>query len=111
VFWSETIGERGPAGLMRVFVASPLHSYTGGRAEVEGRGSSLADVLADLDRRYPGIRFRVVDEQGRVRPHIRFFVGGQLAERLSHPIGPGEDVHIIAALSGGACPRHLWGER
>ena len=86
---------------MRVFIPSPLHSYTGGRAEVEGEGASLAEMLRDLDGRYPGVRFRIIDEQDQIRPHIRFFVAGEMAQSISHPIRPGEDVHIICALSGG----------
>jgi hypothetical protein len=86
---------------MRVFVPNPLHSYTSGRAEVEGTGASLAELLADLDRRYPGFRFRIIDEQNHIRPHIRFFVNGEMARSISHPISPGEDVQIICALSGG----------
>ncbi len=87
---------------MRVFVASPLHSYTGGRGEVEGAGATLAEVLADLDRRYPGIRFRIIDEQDRIRHHMRLFVGEEPASTLAQPIRPGQDVHILQALSGGA---------
>ncbi|HLF49768.1 MAG TPA: MoaD/ThiS family protein [Methylomirabilota bacterium] len=86
---------------MRVFIASPLHSYTGGRGEVEGRGATLGEVLADLDARYPGLRFRVIDEQDRVRPHMKLFVGGEPAESLAHPIPPGQEVHILQSLSGG----------
>jgi molybdopterin synthase sulfur carrier subunit len=87
---------------MRVFVGSPLHSYTAGRGEVEGNGETLADVLADLDRRYPGIRFRVVDEQERIRPHMKIFVGGEPAVTLAEPVGADRDVHILPALSGGS---------
>ena len=87
---------------MRVFIASPLHSYTGGRGEVEGRGATLGEVLAGLDTSYPGLRFRVIDEQDRVRPHMKIFVGGEPVSTLIHPIRAGEDVHILAALSGGS---------
>ena len=86
---------------MRVFIASPLHSYTGGRGEVEGRGATVGEVLADLDARYPGLRFRVIDEQDRVRPHMKLFVGGEPADTLAEPIPPGQDVHILQSLSGG----------
>ncbi len=85
---------------MRVHVPSPLRSYTG-VSEVDAAGGSLAEVLADLDRRYPGFRFRVVDEQDRVRTHIRFFVGEEMARDLAHPVAQGDEVHIICALSGG----------
>ncbi len=86
---------------MRVFIPSPLHSYTGGRPEVEAAGGSLAELLVDLDRRYPGLRFRIIDEQDQVRPHIRFFVGGTMAATITQPIAPGQDIQIICALSGG----------
>lgn len=58
-------------------------------------------MLTHLDGRYPGIRFRIIDEQNRIRPHIKFFVGEELARELSQPVGPNDEVHIIAALSGG----------
>jgi hypothetical protein len=86
---------------MRVFIPSPLHSYTGGSPQVEGAGGSLAELLVDLDRRYPGLRFRIIDEQDQVRPHIRFFVGGGMATAITESIAPGQDVQIICALSGG----------
>ena len=85
---------------MRVNIPTPLRSYTGGASEVEASGASLAAVLESLDGSYPGIRFRVVDEQDRVRPHIKFFVGQELAKSLDVPVGDAE-VHIICALSGG----------
>lgn len=84
-----------------VRIASPLHSYTAGAATVEGRGGSVAEVLGDLEQRFPGIRFRVIDEQSRIRPHIRLFVNSQEARDLAAPVGRGDTVHLICALSGG----------
>ncbi|MDX9884975.1 MoaD/ThiS family protein [Thauera sp.] len=85
---------------MKVLIPTPLLSYTGAR-EVEAEGETLAAVLADLDRRYPGIRFRVVDEQGRLRRHIRFFAtAGQIFE-VAHPLRAGDTLVIVQALSGG----------
>ena len=85
---------------MVVMIPTPLRSYTGGASAVEASGGSLAAVLESLDRSYPGIRFRVVDEQDRIRPHIKFFVDRELADSLDAPVGDAE-VHIICALSGG----------
>ncbi len=85
---------------MKVIVPSPLRSYTGAR-EVEAQGATLAALLADLDRRHPGIRFRMIDEQDRMRPHIRFFVNGEQVFGLDRPLGPGDEVQIVQALSGG----------
>jgi molybdopterin synthase sulfur carrier subunit len=80
---------------------SPLADYTAGRREVEGKGATLEALLRDLDAHYPGIRFRIVDEQERVRPHIKFFVNGMNTKHLSQPLDEGDEVVIVAALSGG----------
>ena len=85
---------------MKVLIPSALHSYTGG-SKAEADGDTLAAALADLDRRYPGIRFRMIDEQNRIRRHIRFFVGSLQVVDLAHPLSPNEELIIVQALSGG----------
>ena len=84
-----------------VRIPSPLFSYTDAKAEVDSRGATLRDVLADLDGRFPGFRFRIVDEQERIRPTIVITVSGERAGDLSAPVGPSDVVQIVAALSGG----------
>jgi len=86
---------------MRVFIPPPLRSYTGGRAWAEVEGATLGAILDALDVQYPGFRFRVVDEQDRIRPHIRFVVREEFAHALNDPLRPGDEVQIICALSGG----------
>ena len=86
---------------MRVLIPPPLHSYTDGLTVVEEEGATLAEMLARLDARFPGIRFRIIDEQDRIRPHIKFFVNTRLVAEIQRAVGPGDDVQIIAALSGG----------
>lgn len=86
---------------MRVFVPTPLRSYTGQRAEAEAAGATVGELLDDLDRRHPGIRFRMVDEQGAIRPHIRVFVNGAQVRSLGAPLTPSDEVQILQALSGG----------
>ncbi|MFZ5861762.1 MAG: MoaD/ThiS family protein [Nitrospirota bacterium] len=85
---------------MTVLIPSPLLSYTSAR-EVEAAGATIADLLVDLDRRYPGLRFRVIDEQDRVRAHMRFFVNGEQVFDLTHALRPTDGVQIVQALSGG----------
>ena len=85
----------------RVQIAPLLRSYTGGLAEDSVPGHTLGEILAGLEARYSGIRFRVIDEQDRIRPHIWLFVAGRLARDLSQPLAPGDEVQIVAALSGG----------
>ncbi len=61
---------------MQVLIPSPLRSYTK-RSRVEASGATLGALLDDLERQFPGIRFRMVDEQDRVRRHVRVFVAGE----------------------------------
>lgn len=86
---------------MKVLIPSPLFSYTGGKKDVEATGATLAELLADLERQFPGIRFRIVDEQDQMRPHMRFFVNGEQVFELSLALKPGDSVQIVQALSGG----------
>ncbi len=85
---------------MRVLIPSALRSYTQGQW-AEAVGDSLDAVLHDLDRQHPGFRFRMVDEQGGLRPHMRVFVHGFSVHQLSHPLKPTDDIAIVQALSGG----------
>jgi molybdopterin synthase sulfur carrier subunit len=85
---------------MKVLIPSALRSYTEG-GETEARGATLAALLADLDGQYPGIRFRMVDEQDRIRRHIRIFVNGEQARTLAQPLRESDEVVIVQALSGG----------
>jgi molybdopterin synthase sulfur carrier subunit len=84
-----------------VRVASPLRMYTRGAGTVQARGGTVAEVLADLERRFPGMCFRMIDEQGRIREHIRIFVNTLEARELSAPVAARDEVHLICALSGG----------
>ena len=86
---------------MRVRIPSPLHAYTAGASEAQADGETLDALLADLDRQYPGLRFRIVDEQARLRPHIRVFVDGRLAGGLDRALVTTSEVMIVCALSGG----------
>lgn len=89
------------AEVHRVFVPSQLRDYTSGAHQVTARGDTLAELFADLDARFPGFKFRVIDEQERVRQHIVLFVGEERSEALGAPLPPGVDVHVVGALSGG----------
>jgi molybdopterin converting factor small subunit len=85
---------------MKVLIPSPLHSYTG-RSQVEAAGPTLEALLADLERQYPGVRFRMVDEQDRIRRHVRVFVNGDQVFELARPLRPSDEVVIVQALTGG----------
>ena len=86
---------------MKVTLPTPLVDYTAGLREVNASGNTLADLLRDLDRQYPGIRFRMIDEQGQIRAHIKLFVNAELERSLESRLIVQDRVIIVAALSGG----------
>lgn len=85
---------------MRVHIPSALESYTARRSEADASGATVGELLLDLERQYPGIRFRIVDEQDSIRTHMRVFVNGRPAV-LATRVSPADEVAILMALSGG----------
>jgi sulfur-carrier protein len=85
---------------MKVLIPGALKSYTGA-SQVDAAGATLDELFADLERRYPGLRFRVVDEQGQLRPNMRLFVNGLGVRDLSHALREDDFVALVLALSGG----------
>ena len=86
---------------MQVRIPTPLRSYTGEHKTVSADGDTLGDVLLDLDRQFPGIRFRVVDEQGQLRKHVNVWLDSERVRDLSAPLDGVGEVVIMQALSGG----------
>ncbi|MEO8739448.1 MAG: MoaD/ThiS family protein [Casimicrobiaceae bacterium] len=86
---------------MRVLIPSPLRSYTAGASAVAADGATLANLMHDLDRRFPGLRFRIIDEQGAIRRHIKCFVNAESAASLALSLRDTDEVMIVCALSGG----------
>jgi len=62
---------------------------------------TLGDLLAGLDSAHPGMRFRMQDEQGKLRPHIKVFVNADVERNPAAMLPRDADVMIVAALSGG----------
>jgi molybdopterin synthase sulfur carrier subunit len=86
---------------MKVRIPTPLRSYTEQQSVVEVDGDTVGAVFAELDRRFPGIRFRVIDEQNRLRKHMKVWVNDEAVRELATPVTPGDEVTIMQALSGG----------
>ena len=86
---------------MKVNLPTPLVDYTDGQRDVSAEGNTLDELLYDLDSQYPGIRFRMIDEQGNVRAHIKLFVDRELQRDLDFSLTLRSEVMIVAALSGG----------
>lgn len=90
---------------LTVLVPGLLRSYTAGiervSVDVGEAAPTLDDGLVALDRAYPGLRFRIVDEQRRIRPHIKLFIDGLQARELRAPLPAAATLMIVGALSGG----------
>lgn len=86
---------------MNVRIPTPLRSYTAQAAVVSAVGGTVDEVLVDLNRQYPGLRFRVVDEQGRLRSHMKIFVNKDLVRDLTTAVSADDEVTLMQALSGG----------
>ena len=98
------LGSKNPrpsrARFFKVYIPSPLRSYTL-KSEVEAGGRTLGDLLSDLDRRYPGLRFRIINEQDGIREHIKIFINQEQTHDLAAPVRSDDVVQILCALSGG----------
>lgn len=92
------------------YIPAFLRSFTGGRARVElaARPATVGEALEALWARHPGVRDRVLTEQGQVRPHVNIFVGRdsiRYTGGLATPVSPGAEISIVPAVSGGRVPR------
>lgn len=87
--------------MISVLIPSQLIAYTDGATRVEAQGDTVGGALDDLDRRYPGLKFRVIDEQDRIRRHMRIFIGQTEARTTDAAVSDGGELLIFGALSGG----------
>jgi molybdopterin converting factor small subunit len=85
---------------VRVWFSTHLRAYTGG-PETDVEGPTIAAVLDELDRRHPGFKFRIVDEQDRIREHIIIFRNAEQVRTLGEPVAASDKLRIMGALSGG----------
>ena len=86
---------------MKVRIPTPLYSYTKQQALVDADGATVEQITRDLDKRYPGLRFRMIDEQDQIRPHIKIFVNREQVFDLKLAVGASDEITIVQAFSGG----------
>ncbi len=84
----------------KVILTGSIRQHAGGLGAVEVGGETAAAAIKALEAAYPGLRGWIVDERGALRRHVRLFLR-QGAVALDAPIGPNDELHIIAAISGG----------
>lgn len=74
--------------------------FPGTPTRLSASGTTVAELIADLDAQVPGLRNRILDAGPSIRTHLNVFVAGERAT-LSTPVPPGSVVHVIPAVSGG----------
>jgi molybdopterin synthase sulfur carrier subunit len=90
--------------MVQVRIPTPLRKHTGGAEAVDAEGGTITALVADLDRRYPGIKDRICDESGQVRRFVNIFVNGEDIRFLKHletTLKQGDEVSIVPAIAGG----------
>ncbi len=88
----------------RVRVPTILRTYTAGESEVTADGDTLSGVLESLDSSYPGIKARIVDEQGALRRFVNVYVGNddvRFLDGLDTPVAADAQISVIPAVAGG----------
>ena len=90
--------------MVQVRIPTPLRKHTGGAEAVDAEGGTITALVADLDRRYPGIKDRICDESGQIRRFVNIFVNGEDIRFLKHletTLKQGDEVSIVPAIAGG----------
>ncbi len=89
---------------VKIRIPTPLQKLTNNQGEIKASGTSIKDVLADLERQYPGMKSRLYDEKGSLRRFINFYVNNEDIRFLkgeTTPIKDGDEISIVPAIAGG----------
>ena len=87
-----------------VRIPTPLRKLTNGQEEVKASGASVAAVIADLDQKFPGLRERICDDQGKVRRFVNIFKNDEdirFLQNLDTPVADADELSIVPAIAGG----------
>lgn len=87
-----------------VRIPQPLRSLTGEKTSVEATGTSLGELIGNLESSYPGVKERILDESGQIRRFVNVYINGddvRFAEGLQSAIKDGDEVSIVPAVAGG----------
>jgi sulfur-carrier protein len=87
-----------------VRIPTPLRAVAKGNADVQAKGDTIEDVIGDLERQFPGLRERLVDESGELRRFINIYVNQEdirFLENKATVLKDGDEVAIVPAIAGG----------
>lgn len=90
--------------MAKIRIPTPLRKFTGGEEEVTASGSTVGALVTDIEKRYPGIRERICDTDGRVRRFVNIYVNGddiRFLSNLDTPVKDNDEVSIVPAIAGG----------
>ena len=87
-----------------VRIPTPLRNLASGADIANADGATLADAIADLERQFPGIKDRLLDEDGEIRRFVNIFVNGEdvrFEQGLATELKDGSEISIVPAVAGG----------
>jgi molybdopterin synthase sulfur carrier subunit len=87
-----------------VFVPSSLRRYTAGQSKAEVSGSTVYEIIEDLERQYPGVKSRLCDESGQIKRYVNVFINDEEIRALQGaetPVAERDEVSIVPAMAGG----------
>jgi MoaD family protein len=91
-----------------VRIPTILRTYTGGQKAVEGAGDTISELLADLDAKFPGLRGRLITEEGGLHRFVNVYVNDEdvrFLGALDAKVNDGDTVTILPAVAGGSSDR------
>ena len=89
---------------VNVKVPTPLRKFTAGSESVQASGGTVGELVEHLEKKHPGIRERLCDEQGRVRRFVNLYVNGddiRFLQQLETKVKDGDEIAIVPAIAGG----------
>ena len=87
-----------------VRIPTPLRTLTKGNAEIQAKGDTIDSVVADLERQFPGLKERLLDETGELRRFINIYVNQEdirFLQAKKTALKDGDEVSIVPAIAGG----------
>ncbi len=87
-----------------VRIPTPLRKLTGGNDTVEAGGSSIAELIKDLEKRHPGLEERLCEADGSIRRFVNLYINGddiRFLDNIDSAVGDGDEVSIVPAIAGG----------
>jgi MoaD family protein len=90
--------------MAKIRIPTSLRSFTRNQEEVTASGATVGDVIRELEKRFPGLGTRLLDDKGAVRRYVNIFHNDEdirFLQDLATPVSDGDRLTIIPAIAGG----------